>query len=98
MALQSMTESKLVTCGKHGTRHAAFVCQHLVDGIGLGFFTPNRPRVSEDESDEQAAWCADCEKIRQGQDGWNDISEGFAGVTMICDVCFDAARVQNQRE
>jgi hypothetical protein len=36
--------------------------------------------------------------MRHEQGGWNDISEGFSGITLICDVCFGATRIRNQRE
>src|SRR5690242_14836918 len=88
---------RTVHCGQHGDRCPTFVCKHLVRGSSLGFFMPNREPVSPDESDERAAWCADCERVRQEQGGWNDVSEAFAGVTMICDLCFEAARARNQR-
>jgi len=68
-----------------------------VRGQGLGFLEPNREPISADEPDERCAWCADCERVRSQQCGWNDISEAFAGVTMICDLCFDAARSRNRR-
>jgi hypothetical protein len=89
-----MTDLGPVHCPRHGERRPTFVCQHLVRGSGLGFYTPNRPHT-EEESDEQAAWCSDCERVRQEQGGWNDVSEGYAGVTMICDMCFEAARIRN---
>jgi hypothetical protein len=66
-----------------------------VRGSGLGFLTPNRQPIG-DESDEQAAWCNECEKVRQIQGGWDDVSEAFAGVTMICDACFEDARRRNE--
>jgi hypothetical protein len=87
--------SRRVICGEHGERRPTFVCRHLVQGRGVGFITPNQP-PKDDESGEEAAWCNECEKIRQRQGGWDDISEAFAGVTMICDACFEAARQRNQ--
>src|SRR2546423_11297000 len=84
-----------VHCPKHGEKRPASVCQHLVRGSGRGFFTPNRP-PTEEESAEQAAWCSDCERVRQDERGWNDVSEGYAGVTMICAACFEAARRRNE--
>jgi hypothetical protein len=79
-----------VHCPKHGERHPTFVCQHLVQGSGLGFYTP------EEESDDQEAWCAECESVRQQQGGWNDVSEKHAGVKLICDACFEACRKRNE--
>jgi hypothetical protein len=66
-----------------------------VRGTGFGFVEPNRAPISPDESDEQSAWCSECERVRQQQGGWNDVSEAFAHITMICDACFEASRRRN---
>jgi hypothetical protein len=92
-----MDNPKRVHCEAHGERRATFVCQHLVQGRGLGFCEADRKPVSAEESDEVCAWCSECERVRVQQGGWDDISEGFANVTMICDACFEAARRRNQR-
>jgi hypothetical protein len=84
-----------VVCLNHGTRRATFVCEHLVAGSGLGFFEPNRAPISEEESEEQCAWCAACEEVRQRAGGWNDESEALVKITLICDVCFELARHRN---
>jgi hypothetical protein len=34
-------------------------------------------------------------RVRCG--GWDDESEAFAGITLICDLCYEAARVRNAR-
>jgi hypothetical protein len=90
----SMEEKRHIICGVHGDRRSTFVCRHLVRGSGLGFFMPNRV-VEPGEGDETCAWCGECEEVRLEQGGWNDVSEAFAGVTMICDLCFEAARARN---
>ena len=82
-------------CGVHGDGYATFVCRHLVQGSELGFFEPDRAPASEDESDEQSAWCGECENVRQEQGGWNDVSVAFADITVICDACFEASRRRN---
>ena len=61
------------------------------------FFEPDGPPTSANESGEQSAWCSEGERVRQQQGGWDDISEGFAGVTIICDACFERARQRNQK-
>ena len=88
--------SERVHCPTHGERFPTFVCRHLVRGSGLGFFEPNRPPVSDDESDERCAWCGACEQARQKAGGWNEESEKYAGIALVCDACFDAARSRNR--
>jgi hypothetical protein len=91
-----MTVPQIVHCGTHGERRPTFVCRHLVQGAGLGFFQGRT--LSEEDSAEPCAWCDACEKVRIKCGGaWTDESEGFAGVTMICDLCFEAARLRNSR-
>ena len=91
-----MEEQRRVHCREHGDRLPAFVCRHLVRGTGLGFYEPNHTPLSDGEPDERCAWCEACERARQGRGGWDDESEAFAGVTMICDACFEAARIRNR--
>ena len=71
------------------------MCRHLVSGTGLGFFQ-GQP-LSDGDATEQCAWCDECEEVRIKCGGWTDESEAFAGVTMICDLCFEAARLRNSR-
>ena len=86
----------MVHCREHGERWPTFVCRHLVRGTGRGFIQ-GQP-LSDDDSAEQCAWCNECEEVRIKCGGnWTDESEGFAGVTMICDLCFKAALLRNTR-
>ena len=85
----------ILNCGSHGLQHAAFVCQHLIDGRALGFVVP----FEEDTTpgDPLMAWCETCEIARAEQGEWNDISEAVASIKLVCDQCFDRLRAQNQR-
>lgn len=91
-----MSNLRPVICPFHGERPPMLVCKHPVEGKGLGFHTPNRP-TSEPDADDDKAWCSECESVRQQNDGWNEYSELFAGMTRICDVCFEATRVRNRQ-
>jgi hypothetical protein len=81
-----------VECAEHGRQDGTFVCQHLLRSLGtrerVGFFFTSSPRGD--------AWCAACEevRIREGGDSgdWNDRSEAFAGVKLICGACYDEVR------
>jgi len=84
---------RVVSCITHGERRPAFVCHHLVHGVGIGFITPN----DGTDHDEQTAWCASCEEVRAAEGCWNDRSEANARVTMICSGCFEASRNRNFR-
>jgi hypothetical protein len=84
-----------VHCGEHGQQQATFVCQHLAQSLRtkemVGFFTADDP-----DNPRPDAWCAACEKKVWMTGGkWNDESEAFARVTMICGRCYDRAKILN---
>ena len=89
-------DQRRVHCERHGLQKPTFVCQHLVNGVGLGFIEPRGPQDA-DASDEQAAWCDGCEDARLAGGGWTPRSEAEAGITLICEACFDASRARNSR-
>ena len=85
-----------VECGTHGTQQATYVCKHIVqsvrDGVPRGFLTAHDPGNPHPD-----AWCADCEERVQATDGeWNDESEAFAGITLLCSACYRYARSLNE--
>ncbi len=68
-----------------------YVCQHLVRGSGLGFFYGDSKDLRPD------AWCGDCDRILIENGGeWNDESEAFAKVTILCANCYDIVRQRNE--
>jgi hypothetical protein len=79
-----------VECEHHGPSHATFVCQHLARGQGRGFFTP------EPDSDPRPdAWCFACEQVVTAVGAWNDESETFASIRVLCSGCYDDVRHRN---
>jgi hypothetical protein len=81
---------RFVDCKLHGRNERTFVCKHLTTGEGLGFFTAQSDQRRPD------AWCVACERVRIQQGGaWNDVSEEYAGIRMLCAACYDAARAKN---
>lgn len=83
-------KQKKVDCGIHGFGRPAFVCQHLnlkeVNGFEEAFETYQGMDLEEDG--EFCAWCDECEKVRIEKDGWNDESEKFANIKLICEDCY----------
>lgn len=85
-----MFRQKKVDCGSHGYSRPAFVCQHLNLETPIGFeeaFDTYKGMELEEDQDLQA-WCGECEKIRVESDGWNQESEKFAGITLVCENCY----------
>ena len=82
----SNSENK-VECGTHGTSTATFVCQHLVSGEKLGFncgYDPEEPNAIYPD-----AWCDECEKVLDAEGEWNDRSESFADIKLLCAYCYE---------
>ena len=83
-----MEENK-VGCGGHGIRKPAFVCQHLNVKDKVGFNEPFKDNSQETQSFEEfRAWCNRCEEVRESEGEWNDASEGYAKIKMVCHKCF----------
>lgn len=86
-----------VECGKHGSRRPAYVCQHLNTKHRVGFYepTPSHPDVIQPDDDLEA-WCDECEKVRAAEGEWNDTSEAFANIRLVCDKCFFEMKMLNE--
>lgn len=82
-----------VECAEHGSCEAAFVCQHLAQGEGLGFHVG----YSEDEPDElyPDAFCDACLAFYQAEGEWNDAAEAYADIKLVCSGCYADIRARN---
>ena len=90
-------DEKYVECSSHGKQQATYVCQHIVqslrDGTPRGFLSAE-PEPGDVRPD---SWCTACEDIVNNTGGeWNDESEAFAGVTLLCGACYDQAKAMNE--
>lgn len=81
---------KTVDCNQHGYARPAFICKHLdcktVRGFHEAFDTYKGMELEED--DDFQAWCDECEKIRIKHGEWNEKSESFAQIKLICENCY----------
>lgn len=84
--------TKTVVCAEHGQVRPAFVCRHLSDQLLKGQFTPIGFFEPDTQAEEPNAWCEQCDEVMAAQGGWNDASEVFAGVKLVCSGCFARAR------
>ena len=93
-----MDESeRRVECAQHSDAHAAFVCRHLFQQLleerysPIGFFVPDGFKLSS-SWDGWNGWCNICD-LELGRVGsWNETSEAFAGIKMVCSGCFLKAK------
>ena len=76
----------VVECGTHGDSWSAYVCKHTVATI-----RDRKPRGFiwlRDDNGCLCAYCDECENILYKFGGdWNDQSEAFASVTLVCEAC-----------
>jgi hypothetical protein len=56
----------------------------------VGFHTPG------DADDDDQAWCNACEQVRAREGEWNERSEAYAAIRLICNDCFQQARELNR--
>lgn len=79
---------KPVQCQRHGAGKATFGCRHFIDGTALLDFTAN-----DSSNPWPDIWCEKCEGIRIHEGGaWNDSSEEFAGIGVLCHRCYEERR------
>ncbi len=94
---ERIVDGRNFVCPIHGKRWPTLVCKHLVNGEGLGFIEPEPMHGPDESAPDRSAWCDECNRVRNEHRGWNEVSIAFAGVTPICDICFEAVRKKNQR-
>lgn len=90
------SDDKVVHCHEHGEQQTTYVCQHIIqtlrDKKPRGFWTSDNQ-----DNPRPDAWCTECEKKLQEVGGeWNDESEAFAGVSLLCGACYDRAIAINK--
>lgn len=78
-------------CERHGDMQEAFVCEHLLHGSRLGFFTDPK----DTSNPRPDAWCSSCEQVRLEHGGWNDESEALIKVKLVCGGCYDEIKTGN---
>lgn len=83
-------KQRKVDCGKHGYRRAAFVCQHLnlYESKGFEEAFESEKGMDLDDEDDFAAWCNECENHRIKYGGWDEESEKFAKIKLVCEECY----------
>ena len=89
-----MSDSKnKIECDTHGTTDATFLCRHLLEGEKLGFNIGYDPENPDDLCPD--AWCDECEKVLDHEGEWNDKSEKFADIRLLCSKCYEDTRERN---
>lgn len=82
-----------VCCETHGSGTATFLCKHLLEGEKRGFhvgYDPKQPYALYPD-----AWCDECDTVLDKEGEWNEVSENFADVKMVCSDCYQEIRERN---
>lgn len=84
-----------VECSIHGIQDETFVCTHLADSL----HTEKQVGFYYSDDDRGDAWCSECEDVRIKEGGesgdWNDESEAFAQIKLLCGSCYDKIKRLN---
>lgn len=84
-----------IECDTHGTSRVAFICQHLLKGSNLGFNEAFESDPLTEPDDDYQAWCNECEKARELEGEWNEISMAFCDIKLVCDQCYFETKRRN---
>ncbi len=88
---------KLVDCCAHGERYPAYVCRHLNLHTPVGFYEPFDSDPTKTYANEELnAWCDACDEVLWEVGEWNEESEAFALIKLVCDKCFFKMKELNQ--
>jgi hypothetical protein len=79
-----MGQGRTVECDTHGSAHAAFVCAHLIARPEQAWYC-DYPSKRDPFPD---AWCAECERVVEREEGWSDLACAFADIKVICGQCY----------
>lgn len=89
-----MSQALLVDCGAHSEMRPSCVCQHLLAAVserivrGVNWLLDGDGNVN--------ARCDDCEDFLQRHGAeWNDETEAFAKIKLICERCFVTLKETN---
>ena len=88
------SDPKAVQCRRHGETRPAYACAHslasLKDGDARGL------NYVRDEDGFYNGWCSECDRFLLAHGGaWNDETEGFAQIRLLCEGCFDQLIAMN---
>jgi hypothetical protein len=90
--------SEQVVCKKHGKMDYALVCCHLRDQTDdanpIEYYRATDESTSE-TSDVENVWCKACDDVLLHEGEWNDTSESFADVQVVCVSCLAAIKLRN---
>jgi hypothetical protein len=94
-------DARTVHCATHGRAERALVCGHLFaqartdDAAPMAYFLGEDDPGDAQATEATCAWCAQCDAVLQREDEWNDASEAFADIHVVCTDCLAALLARN---
>jgi hypothetical protein len=80
-----------VDCARHGKKHAAVVCGHL-----LGTSAEARGFVeNSDEPGDYQGWCAACEELFLVEQDLTETFAAFTKMSIVCETCYFDIRARH---
>jgi len=84
--------SDKVTCDTHGEAFSTFVCEHLLRGSGLEWYSAE----PTDDNQWPDAWCEKCHTAYAKEGEWNEKSEVGVKITLLCHLCYERTKAKCQ--
>ena len=82
----------MIDCAEHGPRQTTFICGHIHEAGKTGQ-SPGFNFVPDSENQFPDAWCDACEEHLQENGGeWNDETESFTKIILLCSDCYGKYR------
>jgi hypothetical protein len=68
---------------------------HLNKDTYTGFYEAFESYPDMNPEDDLQAWCEACEEVRAEEGEWNERSEPFAKIRLVCDQCYFDIKKRN---
>lgn len=88
------SSERVVECPAHGKQGPAYVCRHLNLDEPVGFVEGYDPAHPVQELFQ--AWCSECDAVLEREGDWNERAEAFAGIRLVCRVCYGRMKSLNR--
>ena len=88
-----------VNCHCHGESDYGLVCIHLDeqkdDASPLKYYWGESEPTDASRSEVENVWCEACDEILISENEWNEVSEGYADIQVVCLACLAEIKSRN---
>lgn len=95
---EMVSEKDNIKCEIHGNQGYGLVCQHLNSNEeNNGFWEPFDSEFDKEYEDgELNGWCNKCDEVLMKEGEWNENSESFAQIKLVCKSCYFEIKKKNK--